>query len=568
MGYLEIIGIIFIKISKMNVKLRDPNIIMKLSRLGSFHQSRLSFLRSFLNEFKDWDYKRDLFNLDKKGFGEAIYSFKKKDRVYSLVCFANKIDDTERSDRVIATKWDAAFTLYDGVPNKKDIDRLKNEVPKQEVGRLSCKELTLSRANKSVRVFEHVVQSLSNGIQPNLELLKKVGYLYRTTAVYGSGKFGLADRFRIKNREEINGPFRLEMMLVYLVRQFTFDQVNHVAKSINPKKAVTLDKEICKNLGIGNSTGLGMAPFIVNHPTLLNNWILCREMALKKIREIEKVEDCDKKLFLECVKNSLSNISNWSTESEFQINKIQLLLKDVKKFILFIENQFDFNTKYPFDKIYQWLEKETCDECIEYIVSIMMEPYNDIVRPLIKKMSSEEDKYFNIPTERTVGELKDIVKSKYQNILTIDFNKTENYKKFWFISKNKEEPRLADRFEENGSELEQPLAIARDMKKLYTTLLNNSDNLTIDKFLITNSDLRHVVRRAFIIEKFPYSEIQDNTISKDVVPIDMLRLKLSFFGALKFDPKSDKWLRICMFQGAPLPNELKNYDEQWVYKSF
>ena len=85
---------------------------------------------------------------------------------------------------------------------------------------------------------------------------------------------------------------------------------------------------------------------------------------------------------------------------------------------------------------------------------------------------------------------------------------------------------------------------------------------------IKNSDLRHIVRRVFIIEKFPYSEIQDNTISGNVMPIDMLRLKLSFFGALKFDPRSDKWLRICMFQGAPLPNELKNYDEQWVYKSF
>ena len=83
---------------------------------------------------------------------------------------------------------------------------------------------------------------------------------------------------------------------------------------------------------------------------------------------------------------------------------------------------------------------------------------------------------------------------------------------------------------------------------------------------MNNSDLRHVVRRAFIIEKFPYSEIQDNTISENIIPIDMLRLKLSFFGALKFDPRSDKWLRICMFQGAPLPNELKNYDEQWVYK--
>ena len=154
----------------MNVELRDPNVIMKLSRLGSFHQSKLSFLRSFLSEFKDWDYNRDLFNLDKDGYGEAVYSFKKEEKVYSLICFANKINDDERSDRVIATKWDAAFTLYDGVPNQHDIDRLKNEVPKQEVGRLTYKELTLSRANKSVRVFNHVVESLSNGSQPDLDL--------------------------------------------------------------------------------------------------------------------------------------------------------------------------------------------------------------------------------------------------------------------------------------------------------------------------------------------------------------------------------------------------------------
>ena len=76
---------------------------------------------------------------------------------------------------------------------------------------------------------------------------------------------------------------------------FTFDQVNHVAKNRNPKLAVKLDPKICKNLGIGNSTGLGMAPFIVNHPPLLNNWILCRETALKKIRELKnvKVKDSD-----------------------------------------------------------------------------------------------------------------------------------------------------------------------------------------------------------------------------------------------------------------------------------
>ena len=551
----------------MNIELRDPNIIMKLSRLGSFHQSRLSFLRSFLSEFKDWQYNRDLFDLDQEGYGTAVYSFKKKDRVYSLICYANKINDDERSDRVIATKWDAAFTLHDGVPLKEDIDRLRNEVPKQEVGRLSYKELTLSRANKSVRVFDHVVESLSNGNQPDLELLEKVGYLYRTTAVYGSGKFGLADRFRIKNREEINGPFRLEMMLVYLVRQFTFDQVNHVAKNKNPNSAVKLDPKICRNLGIGNSTGLGMAPFIVNHPTLLNNWILSREIALKKIREIKIVKTQDRDLFKDCVKSSLKNITSWNTESEYQLKKIKLLLKDIKKFISFLENKFDFQKDYPFNEIYLWLEKETCEECIEYVVSIMMEPFGNIVQPLVAQMSSEEEKYFNIPTERNVGDLKKILENKYSDILKINFNIEESNQKFWFISKNKEEPRLANRFEENGADLEQPLAIARDIKKLYERLLPLKDNLKINEFLIDNSDLRHVVRRAFIIEKFPYSEIQDNTIGEKLVPIDMLRLKLSFFGALKFDPRSDKWLRICMFQGAPLPNELKDYDEQWVYKT-
>ena len=551
----------------MKVELRNPNIVMKLSRLGSFHQSKLSFLRSFLKEFKDWEYKKDLFELNEFGYGTAVYSFKKSTRVYSLICFANELNKKERSDRVIATKWDAAFTLYDGVPSKRDIDRLRNEVPKQEVGRLSYKELTLSRANKSVRVFEHVVQSLSEGNQPDIELLAKVGYLYRTTAVYGSGKFGLADRFRIKNREEIYGPFRLEMMLVYLVRQFTFDQVNHVAKQKNPRKAVTLDLEICRNLGIGNSTGLGMAPFIVNHPTLLNNWIYARETALKNIREIKNVKPDDSELFKTCLKKSIKNITSWNTESKYQQKKINSLLNDLNKFIQFIEKDFDYSKEFVFNNIYQWAEDNLGEECVEYIISLMMEPYDDIVNPLINQMSSEEEKYFNIPTDRTVADLREILETKYQEILKIDFSKKKNNQNFWFISKNKEEPRFANRFEENGSDLEQPLAIARDIKKLYEALSVAKNSSTIDKFLINNNELRHVVRRAFIIEKFPYSEIQDNIIGQSLIPIDMLRLKLSFFGALKFDPRSDKWLRICMFQGAPLPDELKNYNAQWVYNS-
>ena len=553
--------------NKLNIKLRDPLVVMKLSRLGSFHQSKLSFLRSFIREFKKWNYKKNLFDLDKNGYGTAIYSFEKDGRNYSLVCFAQHIEPHERSDRVIATKWDAAFVLHDGVPTEEDINRLRDNVPKQEIGRASYKELTLSRANKSVRAFEHVVESLSEGKQPDKDLLSKVGYLYRTTAVYGSGKFGLADRFRIKDRKEIYGPFRLEMMLVYLVRQFTFDQVNHIAKSKNPNKATTLDENIARNLGIGNSTGLGMAPFIINHPTLLHNWIYCREKALMEIRSIENINVDDFKLFKNCFAKSKSGIDSWLTDSQYQIDKINSLKSDLSKFTQYLENDCSTKVNYLWNQIYTWVEKNLGEECIEYIVSMMMEPYDNIIDPLINNMSSEEEKYFNIPAHRKVSDLRTIIENNYKSIVKIDFKEKNSTANFWFISKNKEEPRVANRYEEPGSELEQPLAIARDIKQLYEKVLKTRQTDTVAEFLLDNDDVRHVVRRAFIVEQFPYSEIQDNTVGASLVPIDMLRLKLSFFGAVKFDPRSDKWLRINMYQGAPLPHEMKSSNDTWVYNS-
>ena len=554
--------------SKPNIKLRDPNEVMKLSRLGSFHQSKLSFLRSFIREFKDWEYKRNIFELDKDGYGVAVYSFEKNKRNYSLICFAQYINPNERSDRVIATKWDTAFVLHDGVPTQEDINRLKENVPKQEIGRMSYKELTLSRANKSVRVFDHVVNSLSEGKQPDKNLLNKVGYLYRTTAVYGSGKFGLADRFRIKNRKEVYGPFRLEMMLVYLVRQFTFDQVNHIAKNKNPDKAVQLDENIARSLGIGNSTGLGMAPFIVNHPTLLHKWIYSREKALKEIRSIENVNVDEFNFFKDCLIKSKTIIDTWLTDSEYQNKKINSLKSDLVKFDQFLEKDCSIKTKYLWNTIYLWVEKNLNEECIEYIVSMMMEPYDKIIEPLINNMSSDEEKYFSIPGNKEISYLKAILEKKYQSIIKINFKEKKSTENFWFISKNKEEPRVANRYEENGAELEQPLAIARDIKFLYERVLKAKQSETVADFLLNNDDLRHVVRRAFIVDQFPYSEIQDNTIGASLIPIDMLRLKLSFFGAVKFDPRSDKWLRINMYQGAPLSHELKNSNDTWVYNSF
>lgn len=548
----------------MQIELRKPEFVMKLDRLGSFHQSKLSFLRSFIREFKDWEFETKELELDENGFGHCVYVVTKDNKQYSLVCFSNELDDSERSDRVIATKWDASFVLFDGIPSDQDINRLKANVPLQEQGRVTEKELCLSRANKSVRVFEHVVDRLAQGKQPDTDILYNVGYLYRTTAVYGSGKFGLADRIKIQDRGELKGPFRLEMMLVFLARQFTFDMVNHVAHQRSPQNAVKLNDDIARNLGIGNSTGLGMAPFIVNHPALLNQWIISKEKALLAIRSIPNTSQKEKEKFQSYLSTIKENIKFWKTDSEYQIKKNLHLTNDLEKFQNYF-GKLDIE-KFFWNTVYEWAEINTQAECCELIVSLLMEVYPEIVEPLSYEMSIDEEDYFDFDTSRSIGDVCALIEKRYAWLVEIDFEKKDNIYNFWYYSKNKQEPRMSDRFSEDGAERELPLAIARDINKLYLELKNYPKKDPLSSYLIKNQEYRHILRRIFICEKLPYSEIQDNTISKSLIPVDMLRLKLSFFGATRFDPRSDRWVRITMYQGAPLMKEIHQSDDTWSYK--
>jgi hypothetical protein len=124
-------------------KMRAPDIVMRLARMGSFHQSRLSFMRVFLRRMQreNWRCERREFQLDTNCVGHAVYTLHGPDRAYSLVAFAHDLPAEKRSDRVIAEAWDATFTLFDGIPSADDIARLAQNVPLQEAGRISQTEL-------------------------------------------------------------------------------------------------------------------------------------------------------------------------------------------------------------------------------------------------------------------------------------------------------------------------------------------------------------------------------------------------------------------------------------------
>ncbi len=543
------------------VALRPPSVVMKLSRLGSFHQSRISFMRVLLRRLvaEQWRFDTPDWHVDETGVGHAVYTVHGPDNTYSLVAFAHDIPADQRSDRVIAEAWDTTFTLHDGIPTAADIERLRANVPLQEAGRISTKELTLSRANRSVRLWEYVVDCLSRGEQPDEEQLHAVGYLMRTTAVYGSGKFGAADRCDISDREALCNPFQVEMLTVYLIRNFVMDLVEYMAKVRGGDTAVPLEPELRRCMGIGNSTGLGMAPFLVHHPALLSAWILARETALARVRAVRNVPDVIFDEMLGHLQLCLRNAENWNSQHDIQKPKVVDLCAGMADVL----NKFNDirGEDQPWDALYNWVAENACEDVQEQIVSAMLEPYPELVDDLSNCMFIDESAHFKLDGSVSTSDLKAQIEQSYDWALEVDYSDPKEQARFWYVSEAKLEPRLGERAEEEGADLEQPLSIARDVAALHAALPVDQP---LADYLLTHPKHRHIVRRVQLNQKFPYSEIRDNLLESKILPIDMLRCKLSFFGATKFDPRSDRWVRICMFKNAPFPHELTDQDN-WSY---
>ena len=543
----------------MAFPLRPPEQVMRLARMGSFFATRLSFMPSLLRHMvaRRWRIKRTRWEINAEGFGRAVFAAKNGKWTYSLVAFSNDLAPELRSDRVIAEAWDATFVLFDGVPTERDLDRLAENAPRQEAGRYLPSELVLSRANKSVRFFSHVVDRLASGQQPDLDLLGSVGYLMRTTAVYGNGKFGVADREKIASRPGLSGPFRAELLAVYLIRAFTHDLVEHIACCRAPKTFVPLRPDLKRHLGIGNSTGLGMAPFLVSHPILIHNWMHARETALARVRG--QVQTSPERLtrFHELLDRARRHVAEWDVADVRQTERITELRTDLDTLRSWLEADPEWCTQpSPWDGLYLRAEAELSLEAQELVVSLLLEAHPEQVDKLADTMSAKDHE--QLAPAMSVRDLKALVQQHYAWALEVDLSRPEAQQRFWYVSEEKLEPRFGDRYQEAGADKEMPHAIARELQHLWQTLKDSDPQDSTAALLFQHPELRRTIRRVQTVVQRPYAEIKDNLVAADCLPIDLLRCKLSFFGAAKFDPKSDLWTRINLYQGAPLPEDLKS----------
>lgn len=546
--------------------LRHPADVMKLDRLGSFHQTRLSFSRQLIDELISNNWKTEIikWNINSIGTGNAVIKISSKQRIYSLVVFCHQINDDERSDRVIAEKWDMTFSLFLGIPSKEELDEMSKNLKIQELGRHLPKQLTLSRANKSVRVFNSVLNNLSEGKQPDKKMINNIGYLVRTTAVYGNGKFGIADYLPETNDNPLNKPFQAEMLTVYLIRYFSIELVNYLAKEKGKDKSITLSNEISKHVGVGNATGLGMAPFLINHQKLIHKWIQARETAISRVLSIKKLSTYNQTKIFNLIERAYLYTTQWNVDDVIQSKRINVLRKELKD-ISNNENLNDIlNNDYPLQNVYLHFINKISIETQEILNSIFIEPFPELLDDLTNEMGTNEQNTVAIGYK--VNELIKIIKDKYSWALKIDIKNPDENFYFWYTSQAKLEPRLGATQIDHGKEKQLPFDIPQQVQNALKILTKLPDDMTGAEAMILHPEIRNIIKRVIINENFPFSEIQNNLVGKKVRPIDLLRCKLSFFGATKYDPKSNLWTRITLFQGAPLPHQLQEENAtEWLF---
>ncbi|MEH6442800.1 MAG: hypothetical protein V7784_02795 [Oceanospirillaceae bacterium] len=544
--------------------LRSIQQVMDIERLGAMHQSRLSFMRTLVRRImrERWQISIDQLNLDVNGYGTVIYKIKTANRIYSFVVFSNYLAPEDRNDRVIASQWDLTMALVDGEIDEQYLTQLRNNVPKQEAGRVDSRVFVLSRANRSARNFDYIVNALASGEQPSIDKIAQVGYLYRTTAVYGSGKLGMADWEKVSTHfADFNRPFSAEMFVCLMLRNFSLLQVEHIAKNKAPGSYQPMHVAIKRFIGIGNSTGLGMAPYLINHPLLINRWVEMRELALARIRVLGGQSTTIKHKMQLLIERAIEYTAQTVTEDAQQTDNNHKMLLDLQLLSAFVDKDFT-----GWNEVISWTEEHCSLQGQEMLVSILLELYPEHVEDLEDFLVVNDT--LDIEPLMSLTQLQQVIEARYDWALKYDFSQPDTLANFWYRSEEKMEPRLGKTNHEPGAERQMPLGIAYEVRKCYDLIkayrADFDENQRCAHFVQAYPHLRGIVRRIQGMNNGLYGDIQVNLLDKDVLPMHLLRCKLAFFGVGKFDPKSKLWVRNTMFQGAPLLEEIgQPFSDDW-----
>ncbi|GAA1948537.1 hypothetical protein [Amycolatopsis minnesotensis] len=550
---------------------RHADEVLSPEELGACRYTRHSFARSFLRAAagQRWTVTLDRWEMDPAGRGEAVYRVCADGRTLHFAAFSTTLPEEERTDRVVAKAWDITAALVDGELPVERLADLRAAVPRQENGRADAETLVWTRANRSQRFFDYVVDRLAAGAQPETRELGDAAYLLRSTAFYSNGKFGLTEFDRIAEEHPLRVPYRSQMLAAWLLRELSYDLVEHCARVRNAT-AATLSGGWRRFFGLGNATGLGMVPYVVNHPDVLDAWCAARELPLAHaLAQPTAPGDGRTARVRELLARARGYFAERDTLRTEPYRTGPELAGALDGVVELAAEYARAGTVEGRETGHAWRALHEAAgragrEVRGVLDSVLVEVHDELDDEVQDLLRCDETTL--VHPAQPCGELRELAERSYGWVRRFDFTDPSSVAYFWFSSENNEEPRRGRRGTDPGEEVEHPIDIARAVSALLSGLGTADPKWTVAEFLFAHPWHRGAVARVQSLAGLPYAEVRANLLGADFVPLHVQRFQLAVYGMENYSPQSTDWLRVTLFSGAPRAADVAaGVDDDWLF---
>lgn len=537
-------------------RILDPDLLLRPDRLQSLPASRISAGRSLLEKMQRerWTFERVSLDIDASAAGEALYRVRASGGwVFDFVVYSFEPTLDGRTGRITGENWDMMGALIEGPTTAEDRAATRAELPKLYAGRAVPGTLTWARSNRSFRAFNHTVDALAAGEQPDTRALWEVGYLMRNTGLDGNGTFLTRSFLTLERGHPLRMPLHAQLLSAFIMREFAADLVETMARH-RSAAAAPLDRELRRMIGIGNGSALGLLFFVNTHPMLIGAWLEQRQTLLAEscripLRPGEREHDEYRALLVRAAEFTRVDPYVYTRfEDPHRVSEhLETAVRDL--------DALAARGATTGAELLAGLEGRIGDEAWELAAANLLEllPYERVAEAIEGGIRAEQ---FVAEAGMPISELREIIDRDYAWALEIDMEAPGARAYVWYKSADAEEPRRGPAHEVEGGRnwaLDLPGDVQRVVAAIETARASN-----VGELLRERPELRAAVERMQSLREFRFHSPHMNMLSEDFIPVSIVRfMNSAVHGLLRtVDEGDDRNVLGLIYLGAPTALDL------------
>lgn len=533
--------------------LRHPDVVMDPRRLGALQPTRLSAARSVYANLVRENWAIDLVDARVKptGAGRMLYRIDAAGHVMHLVAFSYEPKLVDRSPRIIGSSWDIEGALIDGEVTEEELRVTQEAIPRLYAGRATPETLIWFRANRSIRLFDHVIDSLVAGEQPEIARIQEVGYLLRNTGLDGNGTFGTKDFQEYGADHPLAIPFHAQLFTAYMMREISVDLVNAIAQVRNPD-AAQIDARTRGAISVGNGSALGLVLLTMNRPQIVNAWLegyerLAAQVGGRRIDEENRA--AVSKMLEQAIENKDEDRTDYGVfpAGEALAVDLRVLRRILKRLAHANEHE---GGSFTLADVVDRAPSSILPEAVELYRSLLLElaPESDVQERLRSLFVSERKQ---LDPLATVGELSAQIDEGFAWVRQFPVVSAEEQTRVWYKSRNSEEPRSGPSWEVPERTNDLAVDLLAGVSKLEALLSEEDPQTRVGVFAVAHPEFEQVIAYVQSLAALPYAVPRFDVRDTNFVPAHIIRLFNAFcFGLEKTHDVHQRNLRGLIFEGA------------------